>query len=74
MHEDVSILVSPNGSLKVPQGVRLVDIDGNEFTVPTKDGDIYKLCRCGSSREMPFCDGSHSKVGFKPDTRVGTSD
>jgi CDGSH-type Zn-finger protein len=29
-----------------------------------KTGETYELCRCGHSKEKPFCDGSHYEVEF----------
>ena len=28
------------------------------------DDDVYLLCRCGQSSNKPFCDGTHTRVGF----------
>jgi CDGSH-type Zn-finger protein len=33
---------------------------GEAFAAP----DSYALCRCGHSKNKPFCDGTHKKIGF----------
>jgi 3-phenylpropionate/trans-cinnamate dioxygenase ferredoxin subunit len=60
---DVTIMVTENGSYKVTGGISLVGPDGEP--VPGGDGDPIFLCRCGGSTNKPFCDGTHSKVGFQ---------
>lgn len=54
------IKVSPDGPLIVEGDFTLVDENGNEIE-PVKKA----LCRCGGSTTKPYCDGTHSKIGFK---------
>jgi CDGSH-type Zn-finger protein len=61
------ITVRANGSLRVSGPVKLVDEDGNEFALP---GEQFALCRCGHSQNKPFCDSSHKRVGFQPNTKA----
>jgi CDGSH-type Zn-finger protein len=58
----VEIKVRDDGPYKVTGPVRLIDADGGVFEVPA-DRPIA-LCRCGHSREKPFCDATHKDVGF----------
>jgi CDGSH-type Zn-finger protein len=59
---DVKISIQKNGPLKVEGNVPLFDADGNPVDPPRTDR--YFLCRCGGSTKKPFCDGTHSRIGF----------
>jgi len=68
---EVTILVRSNGPYWVIGDFNLVDADGNPIAVPeekrktTAEGlPRVSLCRCGGSVMKPFCDGTHSKIGF----------
>jgi CDGSH-type Zn-finger protein len=66
--EPVVIKVRNNGPYKVTGPVTLIDADGNEFEIPEGDGIV--LCRCGASTTKPFCDKTHSKIGFEAAERA----
>ena len=56
------ITVRRNGSYKVEgDDIRVVDWNGNAYTVSRLP---IALCRCGASTTKPFCDGTHSRIGF----------
>ncbi len=61
---DVTIRVRDNGPLLVEGDFRLLDAEGNEFAID-KSKPAIALCRCGSSQNLPFCDGSHKSCGFQ---------
>lgn len=62
---EVTIQVRANGSLKVTGPVTLLDAEGLEFELP--QGSAIALCRCGHSKNKPFCDKSHADAGFVAD-------
>lgn len=62
----VKVTVRKNGPYRVeaPEGeIELVDADGNKYDLTGKPA--FSLCRCGASVNKPFCDGTHSKLGFQ---------
>jgi CDGSH-type Zn-finger protein len=42
--------------------VKVIDWNGAEYHVERRP---MALCRCGASTRKPFCDGTHSKIGFQ---------
>lgn len=49
--------VNNNGSLKVEGDFEIVDKEGNKYDLGGRD--VVSLCRCGLSKNKPFCDGAH---------------
>ena len=70
----VSITIEKNGPYLVKGGVPLTE----DAVVPAETGHhmeyrhvkdfdtgkVYALCRCGASKNKPFCDGSHTQINF----------
>lgn len=67
--ERVEIKVRHNGPYKVTGPIRLIDADGNEYDLGD-DGEPIVLCRCGASTTKPFCDKTHSRIGFEAAERA----
>jgi CDGSH-type Zn-finger protein len=44
-----------------------VEVLGHEPRAEEVSAEHCTLCRCGSSRNKPFCDGTHWDVGFEDD-------
>ena len=58
-----SILVAKDGPYHVVGGITLNDPSRTTSDIPVR----YALCRCGASKNKPFCDGSHWDIEFKDD-------
>jgi CDGSH-type Zn-finger protein len=57
------VKVSKDGPYFVSGGIELV-VGEAEFPEEVSK-EHYALCRCGASKNKPFCDGPHSTVNFK---------
>ena len=70
MHETkITIRCRDDGPYVVEGTARIIDADGNEFVNDSTKSKIA-LCRCGSSGNRPFCDGSHRDKGFEAADRA----
>jgi CDGSH-type Zn-finger protein/uncharacterized Fe-S cluster protein YjdI len=57
----VNVQPKPNGPLHVSGNLELVSGTGRTINKVT---ETY-LCRCGHSKNKPYCDGSHKAAGFQ---------
>jgi CDGSH-type Zn-finger protein len=52
------ITINNNGSVRIEGDFEIVDKAGNNYDLAGRE--VISLCRCGMSKNKPFCDGSHS--------------
>ena len=74
MTKEAKVVVATNGPYLVTGSIPLskqtigTDAQGGSETWSESDAypvqASYALCRCGRSKNKPFCDGTHAKVGF----------
>ncbi len=55
------VTVTKDGPFAMTGGVELPGVQFGDGA----SQEHYTLCRCGASKNKPFCDGSHWAVGFK---------
>jgi CDGSH-type Zn-finger protein len=65
----ITITVKVNGPYLIAGDdvaqVRIVDPTGHPLVSAKGSGKTIALCRCGASVTKPFCDGTHSRIGFQ---------
>lgn len=63
--EKLTITISKTGPYKVEGGAHLVNDAGEPLE--TREGKPFFLCRCGHSKNKPFCDGTHNREEWDPE-------
>jgi CDGSH-type Zn-finger protein len=59
---EATIRVLPNGPYRLTGPAKITDPEGNEIVI--EEGRSVSLCRCGGSVTKPFCDSTHTRIGF----------
>ena len=57
------ITVKDNGSIKVEGDFEICDSSGTPFGLAGRKA--ISLCRCGHTKNSPFCDGAHASCRFE---------
>jgi CDGSH-type Zn-finger protein len=51
------LTINNNGSVRIEGDFEIVDMQGNNYDLGGRE--IVSICRCGLSKNKPFCDGAH---------------
>ena len=61
INSEIIAEIMPNGPLLVYGNITVKDAEGNK----SQKNKVTAFCRCGASSNKPYCDGTHTKIGFK---------
>jgi CDGSH-type Zn-finger protein len=48
--------------------VKIKALPNGPYLAESKEKGKVALCRCGQSKNKPYCDGSHAQANFKADS------
>ena len=69
MSKEPRLNFQQDGPIGLTGEIEIVDKDGKVLITQTETS----FCRCGGSENKPFCDGTHTKIGFKAPADLGKS-
>jgi uncharacterized Fe-S cluster protein YjdI len=59
-----SVRIMKDGPIVVEGNFRIIGGEDQEL----KSSIMTSFCRCGHSKSMPYCDGTHRKIGFSEES------
>ena len=76
LNEKPKILPLPNGPYYLINNMepKIVENLQNSEGEPLSTICGVALCRCGESKNKPFCDGTHGTIGFSGENKTNTAD
>jgi CDGSH-type Zn-finger protein len=60
--DNATIKATDDGPLIVKGAFTVLDGEGAPYQI---DRAVVAMSRCGHSQNKPFCDGSHTRIGFR---------
>ena len=58
--QDAEVRIMEDGPMVLKGNFVLFDTDNKEL----RHLKMSSLCRCGASNDLPYCDGTHRKIGY----------